>query len=112
MEQDIDLQNVRTNISTIIYLERPNDEQLLSQQLIELTGDKIAENQKKKVELQQLRNRLFSKSDVHCIAKVVPSKLRDHETLIFEVMLPGDLEQPENMEKACQIVGPLLVLSQ
>lgn len=38
LEADLDMQNVRTNIVTIIYVEPPNDDQLLSQSLVELTG--------------------------------------------------------------------------
>ena len=38
LEADLDMQNVRTNIATIIYVGPPEDSQLLSQSLVELSG--------------------------------------------------------------------------
>ena len=62
--------------------------------------------------MQALKSRFFSQKDLICIGKVVPNKMRDHDTLLFEVMLPADLTEEENMARACEIVAPLLILSQ
>ena len=59
-----------------------------------------------------LKSRFFSQKDLTCIGKVVPNKMRDHDTLVFEVMLPADLDEEENMQRACEVIAPLLILSQ
>ena len=120
LEADLDMQNVRTNIATIIYLDKPEDDQLLSQSLAELSGgtqyghsrSELQEQQQKQKQMKSLKTSFFSQQGLICIGKVVPNKMRDHDTLVFEVMLPADLHEEENMARACEIVAPLLILSQ
>ena len=112
LEADLDMQNVRTNIVTIIYVEPPSDDQLLSQALAELDGSAGRGYSHEQMDaLTSLKSRFFSRS-ISCIGKVVPNKTRDHDTLVFEVILPADLEDEENLQQACEIVAPLLILSQ
>ena len=115
LEADLDMQNVRTNIATIIYVGPPEDNQLLSQSITELTGGAHYGHNRSDVQqssnLTALKSRFFSQKDLVCVGKVVPSKMRDHDTLVFEVMLPADLQEEENMRAACEIIAPLLILS-
>ena len=76
-EMDLNMDNVRTIVSTIVSLRRPNhDSTLLSEKLLFSTSldDKQTDYHKK---MGDLRENFQSQRDLLCIGKLVPNLIRD-----------------------------------
>ena len=46
-----------------------------------------------------------------CIGKLVPNKIRDHDNLLLEVILPSELEVERNLQKAKELLAPFILIS-
>jgi len=107
-EVDLNLESIHTIVTTIVYLGPPNySQRLLSEKLL----DFISESKVPAKNMKDLRNKLFAQKDLVCIGKLVPNVIRDQDNMIFELMLPDDLEVDANLQEAARILAPFLVVS-
>ena len=60
--------------------------------------------------LESLKTRFF-KNEVMCLAKIVPNVRRDQDTIIFELMIPDDVDFEDKIQTTYQILTPFLLTS-
>ena len=113
-EMDLNMENVRTMVTTIVSIRRPNhDSILLSEKLLFSTSlnDSHQMETEQDRRMNELRENFYSQRDLVCLGKLVPNLIRDQDNLILEVMLPAELEIEANLREAARMLAPFLIVS-
>ena len=110
-EMDLNMDNVKTIVTTVVSLRRPNHEStLLSEKLLFSTSFKDTETAYER-KMSELRENFYRQRDLICIGKLVPNLIRDQDNLILELMLPDELEIEANRKEAARMLAPFLIVS-
>ena len=108
-EQNLNMAETLTVVTTIVSLGPPNhDENLLTEKML------LVSEQMEMLDLEsnkKVRKEFNRQEDLVCIGKLVPSIIRDQDNLFLELMLPADLNVEENLHEAARILAPFLLLS-
>ena len=93
-----------------MYLGPPNhDQRLLSEKLLEsIPESKVPRDRS----MKDLQEGFFDRhNDIVCLGKLVQNVNREQDNLIFELMLPDDIEVDTNLQEAARILAPFLLVS-
>jgi hypothetical protein len=104
------LESISTIVTTIVYLSPPNhDQRLLSEKLLQSIPEAKVPKDKN---MKKLQEDFFDRhGDIVCLGKLVPNVHREQDNLIFELLLPDDIEVDANLQEAARILAPFLLVS-